>query len=100
MRVQRPERQTLRNSVHGDQNLMTEWHCFATVPIEGKAVKTVFLCDYLNAEGLRREINEGLNVVENHRGRRNIRIEVEVYSKLAITEAQNEYNEVINKSPI
>ncbi|WP_036736675.1 Tn3 family transposase, partial [Paenibacillus zanthoxyli] len=31
----------------------------------GKAVKTVFLCDYLNAEELRREINEGLNVVEN-----------------------------------
>lgn len=31
----------------------------------GKAVKTVFLCNYLNAEELRREINEGLNVVEN-----------------------------------
>ncbi len=31
----------------------------------GKAVKTVFLCDYLNSEELRREINEGLNVVEN-----------------------------------
>lgn len=31
----------------------------------GKAVKTVFLCNYLNSEELRREINEGLNVVEN-----------------------------------
>jgi len=31
----------------------------------GKAVKTIFLCRYLNSEALRREINEGLNVVEN-----------------------------------
>lgn len=31
----------------------------------GKAVKTVFLCNYLNSEELRREINQGLNVVEN-----------------------------------
>jgi len=30
----------------------------------GKAVKTVFLCRYLSDENLRREINEGLNVVE------------------------------------
>ena len=31
----------------------------------GKAVKTSFLCRYLHDEGLRREIYEGLNVVEN-----------------------------------
>ncbi len=31
----------------------------------GKAIKTIFLCQYLKYESLRREINEGLNVVEN-----------------------------------
>ncbi|SHK42077.1 Tn3 family transposase [Tepidibacter formicigenes] len=31
----------------------------------GKAIKTIFLCEYLNSESLRIEINEGLNVVEN-----------------------------------
>ena len=31
----------------------------------GKALKTIFLCRYLNAAPLRREIHEGLNVVEN-----------------------------------
>lgn len=31
----------------------------------GKAIKTVFLCRYLHEESLRREIHEGLNVVEN-----------------------------------
>ena len=31
----------------------------------GKAVKTIFLCQYLHSEPLRREIQEGLNVVEN-----------------------------------
>lgn len=31
----------------------------------GKAVKTIFLCRYLHSEELRREIQEGLNVVES-----------------------------------
>src|SRR5579883_964784 len=34
----------------------------------GKAVKTIFLCQYLHSEELRREINEGLNVVEQWNG--------------------------------
>ena len=31
----------------------------------GKAVKTIFLCQYLHSEALRREIHEGLNIIEN-----------------------------------
>lgn len=31
----------------------------------GKAIKTIFLCRYLDSEELRREIHEGLNVVES-----------------------------------
>ena len=34
----------------------------------GKAVKTVFLCRYLHSEELRREIHEGLNVIEQWNG--------------------------------
>jgi TnpA family transposase len=30
----------------------------------GKAIKTTFLCDYLSQESVRREIQEGLNIVE------------------------------------
>jgi TnpA family transposase len=31
----------------------------------GRVVKTIFLCQYLSSEALRREIDEGLNIVEN-----------------------------------
>jgi TnpA family transposase len=34
----------------------------------GKAVKTIFLCRYLHSEPLRREIHEGLNVIEQWNG--------------------------------
>ncbi len=34
----------------------------------GKVIKTMFLCDYLASEQLRREIHEGLNVVERWNG--------------------------------
>lgn len=36
----------------------------ATV-VDMKAIKTIFLCRYLHDEGLRREINDGLNVIEH-----------------------------------
>lgn len=31
----------------------------------GKAIKTIFLCEYLNSKELRMEIHAGLNIVEN-----------------------------------
>ncbi len=34
----------------------------------GKVIKTIFLCRYLHDEVLRREINEGLNIVEEWNG--------------------------------
>lgn len=37
----------------------------------GKVIKTIFLCDYIEHEEIRREINSGLNVVENWNGANN-----------------------------
>jgi len=37
----------------------------------GKAIKTIFLCQYLHSESLRQEIQEGLNVIENWNGANN-----------------------------
>ena len=34
----------------------------------GKAIKTIFLCQYLQSEGLRREIHEALNIIESWNG--------------------------------
>lgn len=34
----------------------------------GKALRTIFLCDYLRLGSLRREIHEGLNVIETWNG--------------------------------
>ena len=38
---------------------------FQAVMELGKVRKTIFLCEYLNSEALRQEIEEGLNVIEN-----------------------------------
>lgn len=38
---------------------------YAALAELGKAVKTIFLCQYLSEESVRREVHEGLEVVEN-----------------------------------
>ena len=34
----------------------------------GRVIKTIFLCEYLNSEAVRQEVNEGLNVIERWNG--------------------------------
>lgn len=41
---------------------------YAALAELGKVIKTLFLCDYLSSEALRREIEEGLNIIENWNG--------------------------------
>jgi len=38
---------------------------YAALAELGKVIKTIFLCHYLSSEALRREIEEGLNIIEN-----------------------------------
>jgi TnpA family transposase len=52
----------------------------------GKAIKTIFLCEYLDSEELRMEIHEGLNVVENWNSNR---IEDQEISILSLHLLQN-----------
>jgi TnpA family transposase len=44
------------------------WHRVPAFAEFGKAIKTIFLCRYLHSEALRREIQEGLNVIETWNG--------------------------------
>ena len=43
-------------------------HTYKAFAELGKAIKTIFLCQYLHSKELRREIHEGLNVVEQWNG--------------------------------
>ena len=46
----------------------TQHPTYAALIELGKVVKTIFLCEYLSSEDLRREINSGLNVIERWNG--------------------------------
>lgn len=46
----------------------TQHPTYAALAELGKVIKTIFLCNYIGSEELRREIHAGLNVVENWNG--------------------------------
>lgn len=46
----------------------TQHPTYAALAELGKVIKTLFLCRYIGSEELRREVNAGLNVVENWNG--------------------------------
>jgi TnpA family transposase len=59
----------------------------------GKAVKTIFLCQYLHSEALRQEIHEGLNVVERWNGANNFIL----YGKSSRTQPKNSHLSFMGK---
>jgi TnpA family transposase len=58
-------RRRLFETLHPQQPQHPTYLAFAEL---GKAIKTIFLCRYVHSVALRREIQEGLNVIETWNG--------------------------------